>query len=348
MLVTYMMWTAAGFLSILLLIYLYLVLRYVVKRKRARRKEKHKQHLRHLVAHCVKTGELLRLRLTRQMELEAVEELLEQYMNVLKSRKASLRLSRLAQRLLVEYYRERLRYPRLGVRYNALLLIDKFYIPQLTEDLLQLLMRERTTDLERLEAYRILAKTDYAGIRNILKHARDWPDVLYRDILHRLPEERFREYMRGLSIYPKRLQYNLLDVAGDKGDISFLPQLEALLYQTDPEIRTRSLKAISKIGLVRHPEMLVPFVGSSIWQERVMAAKTMGIVQKQEFLPYLVQLLSDTSWWVRLAAAQAISGYSTGRDVLWQVVRTGRDAFARDIAKERLERMVPHGRTSMD
>jgi HEAT repeat protein len=52
------------------------------------------------------------------------------------------------------------------------------------------------------------------------------------------------------------------------------------------------------------------------------------------YLPALNRLLSDSSWWVRSQAAQAILAFANGQVLLKNISVTAADPYARDIANE--------------
>lgn len=328
-------------LLLLFIFYLYLVLRKMVMAYYNHRKRIWRKEIKYAVLQCIKEGNCTdNVFPDKPIVYEAIEELLISYMNVLKGKLSRKRLSVFAAHYFTSYYKKKLHHYRFSVRYNTLLMINKFSISTIQDELLTMLNRKNTTDVERFEIYRILASFQYGGLQQILCGSDRLPDILYRDIFQRLNDQMIQGYVNSFEKCSNPLQYNLVDILGVKGDFRSIPLLERLLHEEDEELRIRGLKAISKIGHIQNKEIILSFLSSEIWQERMMAAKVMGTIHSSLYLLPLTKLLSDPAWWVRATAAQGILRYRNGIKILRRIAQTGKDPFARDMAREWLERVV--------
>ncbi|WP_442599855.1 HEAT repeat domain-containing protein [Neobacillus sp. D3-1R] len=328
-------------LIILFIFYFYLVLRKIITSLYRYQKRSWRKKVKLAVLQCVKNGDCKQdIFPNRRIVLEVIEELLSDYMNVLKGNRSRKRISEFASHYFTSFYKDRLRHFRFSVRYNTLLMIDKFCMTSLEDELLLILTKKKVTDIERFEIYRILAAFQYKGLKAILCESERLADMVYRDIFHRINDEILQDYVATYETCSKPLQLNLVDVLGDKRDFRALSLLEQLLKEEDMELRIRALKAISKIGQIHNRECILSFTASDSWQERMMAAKVMGAIQSSYFLLPLIRMLSDSSWWVRSTAAQGILRYRKGLHILVRIAETGKDRFARDMAKEWIERVV--------
>lgn len=117
-----------------------------------------------------------------------------------------------------------------------------------------------------------------------------------------------------------------------------LPLLESLLDSEDSEIRIAALKAIGDLRITLDEDKIILFCKSPIWEERMVAAMVVQSCSLRQAIPHLVQLLSDSQWWVRLRAAETL--YSFGKEGInelkWCIENTN-DPFTRDMARKVLE-----------
>lgn len=79
------------------------------------------------------------------------------------------------------------------------------------------------------------------------------------------------------------------------------------LEQTDrPEILSACLKVLRKIGDPSDQKTVVPYLSHTADFVRIQAARTLGAIGNSEVVDVLIEKLSDSNWWVRYRAAEAL------------------------------------------
>lgn len=102
-----------------------------------------------------------------------------------------------------------------------------------------------------------------------------------------------------------------------------------LNVRTEPGLLSAALKAVR--GQVR-TKTIASLAQHDVWYVRMQAASLLGRFGQRENYQILEPLLSDTHWWVRYRAAQAIVGFPfLGPNALRKLRDRQRDQFARDI-----------------
>ncbi|MDN5364477.1 MAG: hypothetical protein PWQ91_1539 [Eubacteriales bacterium] len=140
----------------------------------------------------------------------------------------------------------------------------------------------------------------------------------------------------------------LLDVLGEIA----LPEGEflakKLLTHPEAEVRARACRLAAAVGSAgafcvadgRERECLAPAYLVSCLKDpapavRVRCAHALAVLQIEEALPHLASALADRVYYVRDAAMRALYAYRwRAFPYLWQVVKEGKDPFARDKALE--------------
>jgi len=72
----------------------------------------------------------------------------------------------------------------------------------------------------------------------------------------------------------------------------------------------------------------------------MLAARLAGVMKSEETIDQLVELLQDSSWWVRSQAGQSITMFPQGKKILEDVMNSSNDSFARDMAWEWINKGV--------
>jgi hypothetical protein len=223
------------------------------------------------------------------------------------------------------------------------------------DDLLKLLRRKNCSAEERFQIYLLLAHFDYAHLQDLLKSSKDLPPFLLNELLNRLVDnDNFDSYVDLFHELPEEWQFGLLDVFRDQNLRSEKLQnlLESLLEGSNKELKVRALKTVSNQGYITSPSVITEMVENSIrkgeWQdvqtvgERMMAARLMGQIRVDCFIPYLEQLITDRNYNVRTNAARSIRRYKQGRELLLSIADRHEDAFAKNIAREWLDRSMDY------
>lgn len=336
-----LLWIVFVFLFILIIAYLYLIYRKLAFDYHQKQKEDWKGKLRPIIHECMR-NECIQEIPKKAIALEAAEEILIQYLSVLKNREMRKRVKWIAHQLFCPFYKKRLMNRKWVIRLNTLHYIDIFQFKDFEDDVLTLLHKPFSRKEEAYLIYSILASFQYSGLYNLLCQSKEpLPPFLSKTIMDRLSPELFQEFLHSYSACPPAIQKSIIDVLGNKRELKFVSFMEELLVHQDVELRIRSLKAISKVGILKNETILFDLVLSAHWQERMMVAKVMGVLQNEEFINYLKDLLSDQSWWVRTTAAQSILQFSDGIQILEGIVGNKDihyDPYAIDMSKEWIAR----------
>jgi HEAT repeats len=276
-----------------------------------------------------------------EIEKMAIEELLSKYVKTLEGKEEKERISELATYWLSEYYRKRLRSKRWSQRMNALYHIEDFHITVLLEEVLKLTHKKRLTHEEMIHILRILASFQYNGFYELItSQYNHLSEFEYRGILLRLEQEQFHRFVIKFDSCSASLQTALFDVIALKKEIGYLTFSENVFFEKEGEVKLRALKALAEIGFVRSIGPYLELLNSSVWQERMVAAKLMGNIKEEKSIPGLIELLHDSSWWVRSQAGQSIMQFPNGKDILKSVLVTSKDAYAKDMAWDWLHKGV--------
>ena len=275
------------------------------------------------------------------LEQKAIEELLSRYSKVLEGEDEKKRLSEIASLYLIDYYRKYLNSKRWSQRMNTLYHIEDFHLNLLVDDIFMLTKKKQLSREELIHTLRILALFQYENIFEMLTtEYNSLSEYEYRNILGRLEQRQFEQFILHFHKSSPPLQKAILDVISLKRKIKYLPFLENIFSAYKGEIRLRALKALSEIGNVRNTEPYLQLLYSTKWEERMIAAKLIGSLKEVKGISRLIELLHDQTWWVRSQAGQAICQFPNGHQLLREVLETSKDVFAKDMAWEWLHKGV--------
>ncbi|RSD29193.1 HEAT repeat domain-containing protein [Mesobacillus subterraneus] len=326
----------------LLLLLFYLVIRKARENRLKRRVEEQKQAINDKLLHSILTGEALRsLQADSKAKALAIEQLLSHYADFLEGEAEKKNLEKLAESLLLHHYRKGLRKPKWSTRMNALFYIETFRMAALKEEILAMLKHKRVTKEEQVRALTILAEFQAKEMfRLLMDEYKDLSHLEYRNILSRVEDRGFEQFLLGYHSCHSELQYALLDLVGLKKNLQYLQFIESVFSASNGEERIRALKALASVGFVQNMEVYLPLLKSANWQERMLSARLAGAMKLEQALPDLVELLQDSSWWVRSQAGQSIMSFPQGRVTLEKVMAESNDTFARDMAWEWMNKGV--------
>ncbi|MGC5326116.1 HEAT repeat domain-containing protein [Brevibacillus sp. SYSU BS000544] len=340
--VIWIMWLCAGMFAVLLCFYIYLVIQKALEIRYLKKFQERRIVIEPLLERFLsEESDLSALNNLSKLDLHVLKELLQNYNQLFGDIAFQQRVRKIALQKLTELFSQSLRSYRFSVRLNTLYAIEEFRMENLLPELKVKLDAGKLDQAERFQIYRILAVLDDPDLFHYLTEQLTdfFPDYLYRELLIKLGDERFSEYVDRLSSLHKNLRYAVIDIIGIKADLFYLPILESIVQSEEKELRIRAMKAIARIGYMEDKQTIAAKAGSESWEERMMAAKVMGIVRWSGFLPCLQNLMSDSSWWVRTASAQSILHYPGGTGLLQMIANSNEDRYARDMAREWLEAM---------
>jgi hypothetical protein len=335
--------TVFGMLSaILLILLIYLITRKAIENRQRRRIDKCKLRMNEKMLHSILTGEFLRsLQADSKVKKAAMEELLSHYAEILEGTEEKINLNRLAESRLITHYRKNLGSIKWSTRMNALFHIEAFSMEGLREDISMMLNRRRITKEEKIRILTILAQLQSSKMYELLTvNYANLSYLEYRNILSRLKNDGFDQFVLGYHACPRELKFAIMDLTGLKKDLHYLNFAESVFSVSSGEERVRALKATVSIGHVRKFERYLPLFQSVNWEERMLAARLAGVMKAEETIPHLVDLLQDSSWWVRSQAGQSITMFPQGKKILEDVMNASSDSFARDMAWEWINKGV--------
>ncbi|WLR54045.1 hypothetical protein LC048_16310 [Mesobacillus subterraneus] len=328
--------------GMLLIMLIYLIIRKAAESRLRKRVEDHKNSMNDKLLHCILTGDILRsLQADTKAKKLAIEQLLSKYAEILEGNEEKNNLKNLAEMLLSDHYRIGMKSNKWSTRMNALFFIETFKIENIKEDVVAMMKRRWITKEEKIKAMTILAQIQYNEIFQLLtEDYKNLSHLEYRNILSRLNDRGFEQFLLGYNSCHTELKFTVLDLIGLKKDLNYLLFAETVFSSSRGEERIRSLKALVSIGFVRNLDNYLPLLKSVNWEERMLAARLAGVMKVEHALPDLVQLLQDPSWWVRSQAGQSIITFPHGKEILQGVLVESTDAFAKDMAWEWINKGV--------
>ncbi|QOR68362.1 HEAT repeat domain-containing protein [Cytobacillus suaedae] len=327
---------------LLSLLLVYLMIRKARENKRKAKIEDYKEkHREQMFAYIYKNQTTRMLVPDNELKLQAIEELLGDFANVLSGEQAERNITGFATDHFVDYYRENLSSRRWSQRMNTLYMIEDFNLSLLMPEVLQLYQSKKVTKSEESQILQLMSKFDYPDILDKIQSSKfNLSEFTYRSIFNKMTPSTLEYTIAKYHQLPYDLQLPLIDIIGVKNLIHKGPFLEKLLRESSgkEETKIRILKVISEIGYPLPNELVEKFLQSSNWAIRMMAAKVCGTLREDVLLPYLKPLLIDEHFSVRTQAARSLLLYPNGKELLEEIIKTTDDMYARDMAIDWLER----------
>ncbi|MBT2737407.1 HEAT repeat domain-containing protein [Bacillus sp. ISL-7] len=329
-------------LGLLMVLLIYLTIRKAIDIKNRKAIEQYIENYQSILFTMLMEGGYSRGMIPKSvLERKATEKLLSMYSKVLEGEDEKKRLSELASMYLAEYYRKQLKSKKWSQRMNTLYHIEDFKLSLLIDDIHKLSQKKRISHEELIHTLRILALFQYENLFEMLTiHYNSLSEFEYRNILMRLEQQQFEQFILHFHKSSPPLQKAILDVISMKKEINYLSFLENIFSTYKGEIKLRALKALTEIGYVKNSDPYLELLYSTKWEERMVAAKLVGSLKEVKGISRLIELLHDQTWWVRSQAGQAICQFPNGHEILREVFETSKDAFAKDMAWEWLHKGV--------
>ncbi|MER2189594.1 MAG: HEAT repeat domain-containing protein [Solibacillus sp.] len=269
---------------------------------------------------------------------EAIDKIFITYVTTINNAEVRKNISRFATLNMQKHYGKLLESPEWADRLNVLrrtMLFDlQFLVPIIEGKLKQ-------NEIEQMEEYLVVLQVISTYNPNLfLAHLyaprMKMSEYDYKVILAHIDESYIKRFIRHFDELPIRLQLSLLDYLSlhTTMDSEYLYFYEKLLDSIHVEIRIRVLKAISTFGMVADLAAYEQFLTSSEWQERLMFAKVLRLVEGKQAVNMLQVLLCDMNWRVRKQAALTLKTKKNGLRLLQEMAHQTEDAFAADMAKE--------------
>lgn len=143
------------------------------------------------------------------------------------------------------------------------------------------------------------------------------------------------------GIVDLRFERATLDALGLSRCRSARVAVEARLRSEALELRVAAARALGRLGMGESIPALMLALADPAWPVRAQAAHALGRLRATPAVETLAERVSDRSWWVRHHAAYALATIGAeGRDALCELVVRSDDGFAREMAREALDRAV--------
>jgi len=325
-------------------LFFYLMIQKYMTNKKKKKIDQLKEAYRLDMFHFLQSGEDSKLRPDGSQEKYiALIELLIEYAKVLESEDIKQRISVFAKKYLTDYIVGQLKRNRWSLRMNALYAIEDFYMIHLSANLHDLYEKKQLTLAEKFQILKLFAKFgDEKTIHYIRSVASSISDFTLLSIFLLLEEDHFHNLVENFSQLPERMQYMVIETIGKKQYLQYYSLLQNLLQSDEEEMRIRTLKTFAYTGAPVDEEILADFFQSSSWQVRMMAAKLAGVKRLSQYAGQLVSMLSDQNYVVRSEAARALLQFKYGANILRNVIDESHDDFAKDMAREWLEKESTH------
>lgn len=270
-------------------------------------------------------------------QITVLERLLNGYVSVTKGGVDSPLVAELSEEFLAAHYAKQLKRNNWAFRMNTLYFIEDFHMKSLKPLLKEKLRKSSQLDQETQQLIRTLASLNEPETISVLAQYPDAPVRLYIDVFKRLEEPtRLEELDAALRNEPpnKARKHAAISYIGMAGLTAFLPRIENELESPEGELRIQALKAILNLQYLSEPSLLLPFLQSDSWPERMYASRIAGRLQLSRFKEVLSDLLGDPVWWVRYSAAEALVQFSDGDILLAHLSANHPDRYARDMADQ--------------
>lgn len=267
----------------------------------------------------------------------AIEEMLNTFIKTINGNTITEKISAYMNIYFVPHYKKMLKSNHLSHRLNVLYKIFDFKLNTLIDDMIELYTSaKRLSREEYMQIYINLAVFQHNYLLDVLLSPKITINrTEYRQILYELEEDLISNLSNQYPHLHIDLKFSLIRDIGYKNMLKLVPFLVERLYDENLEIRIRALKSLSQVGYEVEEHIILPFVYSEIWEERMLAAKYLGSTNYPNTLIYLHNLIRDSSWWVRRNAAHAINRQRDGIEVLENIIRfDDDDKFSQDVAEE--------------
>lgn len=232
-------------------------------------------------------------------EIKSAENILLSYINNISDEAIQSKISFFAKAYLSNYYMKMLTHRRWSIRMNTLYRIVDFRLDNLVDYCLENQAKLKTSN-EQFQVFKIQSmfrKESFIPLLTTLQTI--FSETEYRQIFIEMDEEMLECLFHLFEQLPKNAQYALIEVFSNKVDFEKVHHLEGLLVNEDAEVRIRALKGMERIGVIQDLNLILPFLKSSIWEERLMVAKLLKYGTLDQVEPYLIELFNDPNNYIQ-------------------------------------------------
>ena len=136
-----------------------------------------------------------------------------------------------------------------------------------------------------------------------------------------------------------RVECALMDALGLSRCRSARGAIEMRLVNRPLETRIGAARSLGRLAMLESTPALLGALTDDAWPVRAQAAQALGRMRATPAVDALIECVGDRSWWVRHHAAYALAVIGPeGRDALCDLVTASPDPFAREMAREALDR----------
>lgn len=334
------------FLIWLFILFLYLTIRKGLENSKRRKIDQLKEKNRELMFKYLYKGQKSKhLIPDSQLKYVAIEELLSDFANVAQGEELQKRMTEFAEKYFLERYKKQLYHRRWSIRMNVLYHIESFEMKQLTDELGNLYeSNKKITTSEQVQMLKLLTKFDHPKLFEFITSSKQkHSDFVYRILFSTMSEQTLQYFVAKFHKLPLQLKGTIIDVIGIQNRFEYGNFLNEQLKQPNDELRIRTLKALANILFPMSLEEVKRFSNSQLFEERIMILKICGAVRRKEYIPIIIEKMSDAHFAVRKQAGYTISRFPNGKEIFETILNTSSDTFAKDMASQWLERGINHG-----
>jgi hypothetical protein len=142
---------------------------------------------------------------------------------------------------------------------------------------------------------------------------------------------------RGIAV--PRFECAVLDALGITRCRSARERIETRLRSDAVDVRVAAARALGRLGMGEAIPALILALSDPAWPARAQAAHSLGRLRATPAVDALAERVADAAWWVRHHAAYALAAVGPeGRDALCELIVRSPDPYAREMAREALDR----------
>lgn len=268
-------------------------------------------------------------------DIEAIERIFLSYLKNISNQTVQIKIKYFAAAYLQSHYSKELKSRNWSRRLSAMYRIADFQLDNLITICEERKKKCKLTPEERFQLIKLKSmfqKDEF--ITSLVTTEEVFSENEYKQLFAILDEELLVQLLEKENFINNYALYALIETIAASRYFIFIDELEKMLQNNDSEIRIRAIKALENIGVIKQLDKYIPFVYSSLWEERLMIAKLFKHLPLSYTYEYLEILLKDENWWVRSQAANTILDDPLGVQKLKKFIQMSDDKYAIDMAKE--------------
>ncbi|AYC28829.1 HEAT repeat domain-containing protein [Paenisporosarcina cavernae] len=276
---------------------------------------------------------------TTRDEMKAAEKLLVSFLNAVYVEGTQYKIRKFANQYMTTYYRRMLTSPEWSIRMNALYRVLDFYLIDLAEEYMTFYKKKKVRNREE-SYYFTLVQLMIGKVQPyqfLLDDSRHYTEQQIRAIVKKLSDRQLKDLSKHYDYLNQQTKLAFFDVLAETYRVDYEPfMVEKLETEKDFEVHLRILKSFQTMGYASSFEPFLPYLASSSWEERMVAAKIVGSFPVASTSSYLLPLLEDDNWWVRSVVASTLATHKNGSSVLNDFAHQTKDRYAAEMISEQL------------